>query len=136
MASKLGNGKVNKKATDHYGNIKGGGGGGGATEDDFVDSSTIIVSTDTESGKVRMDIAADVESKIENSLQTPLQTPTEIELVGIDESKSQKRITIGKGLIINDEDEMEGAELPTYGAEQSGKILSVGNDGNLVWVEP
>lgn len=107
MSSKLGNGKVRKDQTDHYGRIKNGGGGGGATVDDFVDSDTIVVSEDTETEKVKMDIASDVVAKIDNSLQTPLQTPTEIELVAVDTSKSQQRITIGDGLEITEDNELK-----------------------------
>lgn len=119
MASKLGNGKLRKDQTDHYGRIKRGGGGGGATVDDFVDTSTIKVSEDTQSGKVRMDVASDVVTKIENSLQTPLQTPTATELVGIDTTKSQKRISIGDGLQIVDD------ELVATGGSGDNKLFVV-----------
>lgn len=103
MASRLGNGKLRKDQTDHYGRVKRGGGGGGATVDDFVDSETIVVSEDTSTGKVKMDVATDVVTKIENSLQTPLTTPTETELVGIDTNKDQKRVKLDKNIFINND---------------------------------
>lgn len=101
MAWRLGNGKLRKDQTDHYGRLKNGGGGGGATVDDFTDTDTIIFSKDVETQKVRADIAVDVANKIENSLQTPLSTPTATELVGVGTDKSQQRINIGEGIIIN-----------------------------------
>lgn len=99
MSSRLGNGKLRKDQTDPYGRLKRGG-GGGASVDDFVDTSTIIVSEDVTSGKIRMDVAADVTAKIDNSLQTPITAPTSTELVGIGTDKSQERIIIGDGLNI------------------------------------
>lgn len=106
MAWRLGNGKLRKDQTDHYGRLKNGGGGGGATADDFADSNTIIFSQDVATQKVRADIAVDVSNKIENSLQTPLSAPTATELVGIGTDKSQKRIKIGNGLSINEDNEL------------------------------
>lgn len=65
---------------------------------DLESSEDIIV--DTETGKVIFTLDNTVSNKINNSLQTPLSTPTATELVGIDTSKAQQRISIGSGLAI------------------------------------
>ena len=67
---------------------------------DLESSEEIIVDKDTETGKVNFTLDNTVSNKINNSLQTPLATPTSTELVGIDSSKAQQRITIGEGLAI------------------------------------
>lgn len=55
MSSVLGNGKIRKDQTDHYGRIKNGGGGGGATIDDFEDSDTVEF-IETADGKVSANV--------------------------------------------------------------------------------
>lgn len=49
MASRLGNGKVRKDQTDHYGRIKE---GGGAKVTDFQDSDSVTWDVDEETGKI------------------------------------------------------------------------------------
>ena len=62
MAWKLGNGKLAKDQTNHYGEVLGGG-GGGITIDDFVDSDNIEFSAPS-TGKVSADLSDDAKTDL------------------------------------------------------------------------
>lgn len=64
-------------------------------------SETVVVDLNEDETAVEIHLDNDVTTKIENSLQKPLTTPTEQELVGIDTTGAQNRITIGDGLAIS-----------------------------------
>lgn len=152
MSWRNGNGKVNKKATDHYGNVKGGGGGGGASiddfensdtiefeetrsgkvtanavgggvsADDFTGSNTINFTDDVESGKPQANLEANLVNRIQKALVTPIESPEETELVGITDQGAQARIEIGEGLVLEDNELKVSDNIIDLGSESGGRL--------------
>lgn len=95
------------------------------TGSNLDDSEEIVLSEDE--GVYKFNLAQTISNKIANSLQTPLQTPTENELVGIDTSKSQTRITIGSGLQLDNDVLSVVFNLPNKPTSNGDYLLNVAN---------
>lgn len=63
-------------------------------------SESVVVDINEEGNALEVHLDADVIGKIENSLQVPKTRPSTQELVGIDTTGGQNRITVGEGLTI------------------------------------
>lgn len=68
-----------------------------------ISSNTIIADKDDVNKEVSFNIAADITAKIDNSLQTPRSSPASTILVGVDSTRSQCNVTVGAGLVIEND---------------------------------
>ena len=96
MSSILGNGKLRKDQTDHYGRIKRWEDKGDVIED----SEQIKKIVDPETAKTKLYLENNLSNKIANSLQAPIDPEEEKTIVGVDEEGTQIQYKIGEGLEI------------------------------------
>lgn len=89
-------------------------------------------------GYIKSGITPEERAKLGKALVSPLTAPTEKELVGVDTGNAQIMAKVGNGLKMGGTTSPYelGLDAPEYGIADAGKVLTVGDDGALIWGDP
>lgn len=92
------------------------------------DTDTIVTNTSADGTKFSLHLAQSINNKLARTLVTPMTNPTNTEIVAVDNTGTQKMLTLGTGLYV------ENGELrATGGSETGGTIVTVNGEEQEVW---